>query len=101
MRTVTPTISLVPGDESGNTTMMWIGYLIYDGFEIVEDHRLFNVKIPAIRQVGESEIAIMETIMDGADAVYHEMSRRIRRKIESDMRANSQRALASETLTEG
>jgi hypothetical protein len=100
MYVVSPVIQLVPNNDGGKTVEMWIGYHIYDGAKIVSDGSLFHVTIPALRQVGQSELGIMETIMDGADAVYHEMSRRIRKQIESNMRSNAQGAIASETQSQ-
>lgn len=100
MQTVSPTILLVPNGPKNDTFEMWIGYHIREGDEIVASGELFHMTIPGLRQCGTSEIGIMETIMDGADAVYHEMSRRIRKEIESNMRANAERVAASETLSD-
>jgi len=100
MRTVSPTITLVPNGKEGKTFEMWIGYHIYEDDQIVKHEPMFHMEIPRLRQCGETEIGIMETIMDGADAVYHEMSRRIRKQIETNMRANAQAIAASETLSE-
>jgi hypothetical protein len=100
MHVVSPTIVLVPNMDDGKTTEMWIGYHIYEGDKIIVSSDLFHMTIPQLRQCGESEIGVMETIMDGADAVYHEMSRRIRKQIESNMRTNAERVAASETLSD-
>lgn len=100
MRVISPKISLTPNFSKGETFHMWIGYMVWEDGEIVASVDLVDLDIPQIRQCGESEIGAMETVMDGADAVYHEMSRRIRKQIESNMRANAERVAASETLSE-
>ena len=92
-----PTYSICPSFRPDQSVHIYVGYHVWEDGDIIATVNLFDKNVKALDQCGETELAALEIAMDGADVLYHEISRYVRSHITSIMYSNARAQAASET----